>query len=146
MRMRLMAILLTGFAVSAIAKDDEKSDKELFQGTWTYESVEIDGVKSQPEVIKPIQIKFVNDEVTITNNDEVLAKGIQKLSPGKSPKQLEVAYTEGPNKGKTFAGIYKISGDTITACFGTDDKNPPKDFTSTNANGARLVVLKRFKA
>jgi uncharacterized protein (TIGR03067 family) len=146
MRIRLFAALVAGLAVSAFAAAaQEKSDKELFQGTWTYESVEINGVKAQPEVTKQVQVRFVNDEVTIVDNDQVLGKGIQKLYPDKSPKQLEVSYTEGPNKGKTFIGIYKISSDSVTACFSSDDKTAPKDFVTAPGSDTRLVVLKRAK-
>jgi uncharacterized protein (TIGR03067 family) len=145
MRIRLGMILLASFSLAAAPLAQDKSDSERFQGVWTYDSVEIEGVKSQPESIRSIQARFVGDEVTIVNNDVVLGKGVQKLDPAKSPKELEVAYTDGPNKGKTFVGIYKIDGDTLTACFGPDDKTRPKDFTSTPGSNLRVVVLKRAK-
>ena len=67
----------------------------------------------------------------------MLGKGRQKLNPDKSPKEVDKAYTEGPNAGKTFVGIYKIDGDTITACFADNDKDRPKEFESKAGSMAR---------
>lgn len=38
-------------------------------------------------------------------------------------------------KDKTFPGIYKFDGDTLTACFSEPGKEPPTEFKSEAGGG-----------
>ena len=68
----------------------------------------------------------------------------QKLDPSKSPKTLDAAVTEGPNKGGVILGIYEISGDTLKVCFDPEGKKRPTQF-KTLSGSQTLVVHKRVK-
>ena len=53
--------------------------------------------------------------------------------------------TEGPFKGKTTLGIYKLEGDEFTVCFAPPDKDRPKEFTTKSGTGVLVHVWKRQK-
>jgi uncharacterized protein (TIGR03067 family) len=48
---------------------------------------------------------------------------------------------DGPAKGKTLPGIFKIEGDKLTICFTSAGNARPKDFKS----GDRNVVLATYE-
>ena len=39
-----------------------------------------------------------------------------KLDPAKKPREMDITYDDGPNKGKTHHAIYALEGDTLTIC------------------------------
>jgi uncharacterized protein (TIGR03067 family) len=130
------------------ARVDDKADveKELkkFQGTWTFESVETGGKEVPVAEFKGITVTFERDKYAVKKGDEVIEAATQKLDPSKSPKTLDVAVTEGPNKGAVILGIYEISGDTLKVCFDPVGKTRPMQFKT--ASGLQtLVVHKRVK-
>ncbi len=54
--------------------------------------------------------------------------------------------TEGPNKGKTQVGIFKIDGDTWTFCVAEPGvKTRPTDFTADLGSNRMLVTVKKLK-
>jgi uncharacterized protein (TIGR03067 family) len=56
-----------------------------------------------------------------------------------------VSVTEGPDKGKTFLGIYELSGDDYKVCFAPAGKGRPVEFSSKEGSGNILQVWKRGK-
>ena len=64
-----------------------------------------------------------------------------------SPKTYRRTPLDGPDKGKTSAGIYSISGDTLMMCY-LDSGGLPTDFTITqgvDVKNKHLYVYKRQK-
>jgi hypothetical protein len=50
---------------------------------------------------------------------------------------VDITYTEGPDKGKTFKGIYELDGDKAKFCrAGSPDDDRPTEFkTKADSNG-----------
>jgi len=140
MRHALTAVLLFAGAVSA---DDRKDDREALQGTWTI----VDTRKGETKGKEPVTARtvvFEGGKYRIKAADKVAEEGTFSLDGSKSPKQIEVAATEGKDKGKRWHGIYEVEGDTMRAVVGPTDKERPTKYDSP-PEGVRSFVLKRGK-
>ena len=59
---------------------------------------------------------------------------------------LLVNATEGPDKGKTFKGIYELDGDSSKFCrAGTPEQERPTEFKTKAGTGALASAYKRLK-
>lgn len=137
------ALALVGFlAHQRSAAEDEK--KNELEGTWELVSLERDGkdVKIQPDT----KLAVTGNKFVVMVGDKVISGGTFKLDPGKNPKAIDSIYTEGPDKGKSFKGIYQLEGKTVKFCrAGTPDKERPAEFKTTAESGGLASVYKRAK-
>jgi len=138
MRFALAAMLLVGSAVFA---DDKKDDKKAFEGTWTIVNRKRSDTK---EPVTAPTVVFEGDRYKIKAGDKVVEEGTFTVDGSKSPKQIEVAATEGMDKGKKWHGVYEIDGDTMRAVVGPTDKDRPTKYDDP-PEGVRAFVLKREK-
>src|ERR1700733_2322020 len=102
MRVALAAMLLL-FAGAVIAGDG-KDDQKAFQGTWTIVATKKGDTKDKEPVTAPTVV-FEGGKYKIKAGDKVVEAGAFKVDGSKSPKQIEVAATEGKDKGKKWHGI-----------------------------------------
>jgi uncharacterized protein (TIGR03067 family) len=72
-------------------------------------------------------------------------KGTTTVDATKSPKQLDIKGTDGPNKDKTLLCIYTLDGDTLTVCYDLSGKARPTEFKSTTGTQLFLATYKRVK-
>jgi uncharacterized protein (TIGR03067 family) len=152
MRISLLALFCAvGFAASsgsatlADDKADLKKEVSKFQGTWTFESSEAGGKKLSADELKGLVLTFEGDKHTVKKGDEVIQVGTQKLDPSKSPKTIDVTFTEGLNKGKVMLGIYELDGDSLKVCFDMQGKKRPTEFKSALGSQSFVNVHKRAK-
>lgn len=114
-----------------------------FQGKWKTASLVVNGEDVPAE-------RYQDEVVSISGNERRLKKG-EKLTdratvvlhPGTNPKGIDFTFTEGPYKGTTLRGIYKLEGDTLTVNLDLGD-NRPSDFTCVKNSGRMLQKLKRI--
>lgn len=150
---RLVAVLCFGFVVGVFGpahgadEKDKKDDKDAktLQGTWAYESMDWDGKKMPFEQIKMTTMTYDGDKYTLKIGEKVTSAGTHKFDSSKSPKTFDLAISEGEGRGKVLLGIYKIDGDTITACINLSGGERPTEFKTTERSEAVLVVAKRVK-
>jgi len=74
---------------------------------------------------------------------KVHGKGTISLDAGKSPKEVDTKFSEGPIAGKTSLGIYELDGDTLKSCVAEPGDPRPKTFASRRGTRLMLVVYKR---
>ena len=137
----VVAVVIVGCNATA---DDAKEDLKTLQGTWDLIYFERDG----KEVKLQNDIKAINtgDKFVVKRGDQVIAAGTMKLDPSKKPKASETTYTEGPDNGKTFKGIYQFDGDTTKFCrAGSPDGERPTEFKTKPDSGQFVAVYKRAK-
>lgn len=128
---------------SALA-DDAKDDLKALEGSWDLIYFERNG----KEVKLQNDTKAINtgNKFVIKRGDQVIAAGTMKLDPSKKPKASETSYTEGPDKGKMFKGIYQIEGDTVKFCrAGSPDDDRPTEFKTKPDSGQFVAIYKRTK-
>ena len=73
-------------------------------------------------------------------------KGTLRLDTSTNPRQLDMKFDAGPEKGNTNLGIYKLSGDTWKLCLATRGKVRPAKFASTAGSGFAVETLTRGNA
>ncbi len=135
-------LAITILAVSQIrAAEDGKTELE---GTWDMVSLERDGKEVKPQ--KNTKAIFTGDKFVIQVGDKVIAGGTFKVDATQKPKATDAKYTEGPDKGKSFKGIYQIDDDTLKFCrAGSPDQKRPTEFKTKADTGAMASVYKRAK-
>jgi hypothetical protein len=112
------ALVLTGFA---LASDDAPKDAEKLQGAWTATSWK----RGDAEFPKGI--------------NRISSKGMLKIDAAKST--IDFIPEDGPAKGKSLLGIYKVEGDVLTLCFSAAGQARPKEFKT----GDRNTVLATYE-
>jgi uncharacterized protein (TIGR03067 family) len=148
MVIRLMCVLSLFCAGAAMAAADDKGDAkkefEKLKGTWKFTSMEMDG-NPVPKSEDMPTITFDGDKFAVKAGGVVLQAGTQTIDPSKKPYTVDAKVTEGEGKGNTMLGIYKVDGDTLTACFDPTGKKRPTEFKTTAGSGHMLVTAKREK-
>jgi uncharacterized protein (TIGR03067 family) len=143
------AASLLAAAVAARAGDPATADKDALQGTWRLASVEVnkeaiplENLKEGGEVLVGTLI-IKGDSYTFHLGKHRLEITF-RLDPTKQPKAIDLTVIDGPEKGKTYQGIYKVEGDTYTICRNVEPgKERPTEFVTKPQSGLMLVVWKR---
>jgi uncharacterized protein (TIGR03067 family) len=69
------------------------------------------------------------------------------VDPGAKPAAIDFEHAEGALKGKTWKGIYRLDGDTLTTCDNApsvDQRRPPA-FEAKSGSGYVLITFKGAK-
>jgi uncharacterized protein (TIGR03067 family) len=148
MPLRLFAGLavcwLSGFV--GLAQDKPKDAvlrRELaqFQGQW---DVVAHVSRGELQKVDKMTLTFEGEKV-IFQGDGRRVTGMIKLNPGKTPREIDLTFAEGPVKGETMPGIYQFAEGSLTLCFGRPGAARPGEFASTESTKTVLYTLKRAK-
>ncbi|HEV3236609.1 MAG TPA: TIGR03067 domain-containing protein [Gemmataceae bacterium] len=143
-RLLCVILFLTLSLPSLSLGADAKEDAKAINGTWLPSAAELGGEKFPDEVRKTMKLVMDDGKYTVTvgtNPD----KGTVKLDPSKKPKEMDIAGTEGPNKGKTIPAIYELTDDTLRICYDLSGKARPSEFMTAKDTKLFLVTYKREK-
>jgi uncharacterized protein (TIGR03067 family) len=151
MRTLVYGILASvGLMAAGSSGAEEPKDKAVqeelakFEGTWKIVSLTVDGTEMPATLFKETRLILRGDKFTHVEGKTAHA-GTFKVDLGKKPKQIDITFTEGPEKGKTIAGIYELEGDTYKVCIGMKGTDRPTAFESKAGSGVGLEVLHREK-
>lgn len=141
---KVAALLLVLAAGLVVVAADAKDELDKLQGTWARTTAEVNGKPAPEGELKNTTLVIQGDQYTLKTPDRD-RKGTLKLDPTKSPKEIDLTPSAGPNKGKTLHGIYELDGDTFRYCLAVDGKDRPTEFSSKPGSGHGLFVNKREK-
>ncbi len=141
----LVSVIAALVLVAAAGARDDKKEMAKLEGEWTMVSGEASGMSMPREMVKTGKRVARDGETTISFGGRLYFKAKFRIDPSKKPKTIDYTMTEGPTKGKTHLGIYKLDGDTVTFCFAAPDKERPTDFTAKEGSKRTLSVWKREK-
>lgn len=115
---------------------------DKLQGTWNIIALEVDGKKMPAGAVTGSKIVVKGDTfstIAMGANYE----GTLEVDAAKSPRTLNMRFTEGPENGNTNLAIYELDGDTWTICINMTGKNRPTKFATAPGSGEALETLKR---
>ena len=146
-RVPFAVVLALGLAVPVVA-DDKKAEADLkaMVGNWKVQKAELGG-KDITEHLKVLKFEVREGGKYTAQVGEQKDDGTFTIDTGKTPKQMTVKPTGGPNKGQTVKVIYKLDGDTFTICYDHEagKGDYPKAFETKPDTTLLLVVYTREK-
>jgi uncharacterized protein (TIGR03067 family) len=140
--LRSMLAIATGLALTVVdarSADDKNDAADKIEGKWVAVSY-----KRGPREVPKDMIKT---ELTITKGAYEFPTGINKISMkgtlavDAAKGTIDFTPGDGPSKGKTLLGIYKVEGDKLTICFGAAGKDRPKEFKTEDP----MIVLASYE-
>ena len=132
-------------AAGPAARGGEAMDLAMFEGTWRFVWLEIEGTRAPRECWRDARMVLRGDEFLLVDGS-THQRGVYTVDPGRTPKAIDVTFTEGPEVGQTSLGIYELVGDLYLICIGLVGRDRPVGFASTPGSGHVLEVLERSPA
>jgi uncharacterized protein (TIGR03067 family) len=121
------------------------NDLDLLQGSWSVTTLELDGQKMPAAMLADARIVVQGDRFTSTGMGGVY-EGTLELDESTTPRQLNMTFDAGPEKGNTNLGIYKLDGDIWKLCLATRGTARPSRFASNARSGFAFETLTRADA
>jgi uncharacterized protein (TIGR03067 family) len=118
------------------------NDLDLLQGSWSVTAMEADGQKMPAEMLAGGRVLVQGDRFTSTGMG-VVYEGRLELDESREPRQFDMKFDAGPEKGNTNLGIYELDGDIWTICLATRGSVRPSVFASTPGGGCAVETLVR---
>ena len=146
MKLHVLFVLSVGLLIAANSSggDADKMELKKLEGTWGMVSGEAKGEKLPESTVKSAKLTIVGDKHTVKIGEDTII-GTHKLDPTMKPKAIDAMDTEGPFKGKTIFGIYKVENGVFTVCFAPPGKDRPTEFTTKSGTGELFHVWKLKK-
>ena len=117
-------------------------DLELLEGSWVITALEMDGRAMPAGTFEHVRLVINGDRFTSLGMGSVY-QGELALDTSTSPRQLDMKFDAGPEKGNTNLGIYELLGDTLKICIATRGTVRPAKFASTPDSGFAVETLTR---
>lgn len=118
------------------------SDLKNLQGSWSIESLEIDGRPMPADTFAEACIVIKGSQFTSTGMGAKF-KGTVEVDEHQKPKTFDLVFTAGPKKGIRNPGIYQLDGDSWTICLATRGDKRPRTFNTREGDGLALEKLTR---
>ena len=137
--------LLLAFALTVTAAD--KSEVHSQDGVWKPIGAILGGAKLSKQSLDAITVRISasNYEVTVIGENES-DRGTRTLDDTASPRRITLVSTNGPNKGKTFLGIYEMkNANSLRVCYDLSGTEFPKEFKAPKGTSLYLVGYRRQK-
>jgi uncharacterized protein (TIGR03067 family) len=140
-------LMLTMVGVAGISEGEQKvasmKDFDGLQGKWTAVMAEQDG-REAADIVGHVLV-FEGDKFSIKEKGVTIYGGALALDMSASPGAIDFKHTDYLSKGKTWRGIYKMDGDTLTICDNAPDlkRSRPTSFKTQPKSGLVMVVFKR---
>jgi RNA polymerase sigma-70 factor (ECF subfamily) len=129
------------------AKQMESGGLRDLDGAWRVVALENAGKKVPEEELKVVGWTFHGETLLLSGPGTKIRCSV-KVEPGKTPKHIDVTVLDGPAKGMTIPGIYKLDMGRLTICMregGDEAQGRPKEFATDATNGLGIATLERVR-
>jgi uncharacterized protein (TIGR03067 family) len=143
----IMAASLLTVPDKSPKKDPVKAELKKLEGTWKLVSLESRGRKYDADFFQQINYRLTLKGTTYSLEMRGRKGTVAtiKVDPKQKPKTLDLAVTEGIQKGRTILAIYSLEGDTLTICQTVPGKKRPTAFAAPAGSSEALFTLKKEK-
>jgi len=117
-------------------------DIDLLQGAWTVTTLEMDGRQVPSGMLGGARIVVQGDRFISTGMGATY-EGTLELDASSAPRQINMKFAVGPEKGNINPGIYDLQGDTLKLCLATRGDARPSSFASAPGSGVAFETLTR---
>lgn len=114
------------------------------QGTWNIVGLEVEGSKMPQAASAGSKIVIEGDRFTSLSMGATY-EGTMTVDTSKTPHELDIHFTDGPEKGNTSHAIYEIDGDTWRLCLTVTGNTRPRAFKTAPNSGHAFETLVRQK-
>ena len=136
--MKRVSLAAVVFALALTAPCANGQPVAELDGTYQAVALTRDGNEQPADFVKTVSLKIAAGELTFTIKDKTFPAKI-KVDAKAKPPAIDIAPSDGPEKGRTFPGIYKFENGELWLAF-TEKGDRPTQF-----KGEGNVVLVRLK-
>ncbi len=112
------------------------------EGTWQFESLEVDGQPMPAAMLGHSRMLFDGDRFRM-ESPEGNYDGHFTLDTAAQPMPLDIAFVEGPEAGNSAYAIWQLDDDALTICLGLVGSPRPAAFETSPGSGHALEKLRR---
>jgi uncharacterized protein (TIGR03067 family) len=112
------------------------------QGAWTITTLVMDGQSLPAAMLTGARIVIIGDRFVSTGMGAEYA-GVLVTDAARRPRQLDMKFDTGPEKGHTHPCIYELEGETLKLCIATQGSLRPTSFDSPPGSGFAFETLVR---
>jgi uncharacterized protein (TIGR03067 family) len=105
-------------------------------------SMEMDGARMPSSMVAGARI-VIDGEMFTSLGMGAVYKGTIAIDTTRSPRTLDMTFTEGPERGSTSLAIYEVDGNSWKLCLGLTGKERPRGFLTAPGSGHVLETLER---
>ena len=109
------------------------------EGKYAAVSLTREGKEESADLVKTVSLKIAADEFTFSVKDKSFPAKI-KVDAKAKPATIDIAPSDGPEKGRTFLGIYKVEKGELVIAFAERGDRPT---AFKGEDGVLLVRLKK---
>ncbi|HEX4609446.1 MAG TPA: TIGR03067 domain-containing protein [Urbifossiella sp.] len=135
-RVALVGVVFAVGVAGPLAADD--ATLKTLAGSYKVVGLNKAGKDAPPTEFDGFRAKIAGDQITFTVKGKEFPAKI-KVDPAKTPAHLDLSPTDGPEKGMTFPGVYKLEKGELVLAF-TEKSDRPSDF-----KGGDDVMVLRLK-
>lgn len=116
------------------------------EGKWEVFAIGVSGKEMSSNSVKGEVMEFKGDTFTFFIKGEKRTAGKIKIDTSKTPATIDLIYTEGSPKGKTYPGIFKCDGLVLVINLAVmNDPRPTKFETTAGASSPVMYTYKSIK-
>jgi uncharacterized protein (TIGR03067 family) len=139
----LLATMVAGAALAQEKTDKtDKTSKDL-DGAYKATSLQKGDKVAEKELTDALSFVIKGEDLTVVidkKDDRQEKKAKIKIDAAKTPAAIDITPADGPERGKTFPGIYKLDKGELTIAF-AEKGDRPKDFKAEG--DVTLLKLKK---
>ena len=115
------------------------------EGDWEMLSGVFNGAAMDKAMVKWCTRTIRGNVTTVVAGPQVFLTARFTLDPSKRPPAIDYVNLEGANRGKSQAGIFDWSGDTLKICMAAPGGARPGDFASAPGDGRSYTTWRRAR-
>jgi uncharacterized protein (TIGR03067 family) len=134
-----------GKPAPVIARVDETTSAAPtpLEGEWTMVSGVLDGSSLDKGMVSWCKRITRGDVTSVVAGPQVIVKARFTLDQSVRPHAIDYLNLAGANTGKSQAGIFELSGDTLKVCMAAPGDPRPADFSSKPRDGRSYTTWRR---